>query len=203
MTKALVTNANSNGTPLNTEPIIMTNKENEVWVRAKGETDIVNGKCVRISRTFQDINEKKKAELKYRETSERIRIATKIASIATWEYNIERKKLIWDANMYPLYRISEESLSGVYKAWEATIYPDDKQSETEGIAPAILGKKEFTTEFCMMWTYCTVRFIKAIAKTEKKRKRHRAKLFGKYTNFNKHKEAQSIGFFLQRTKKSL
>ncbi|HEY5405669.1 MAG TPA: PAS domain S-box protein [Ginsengibacter sp.] len=45
---------------------IITAKNNEKWVRTIGETEFVNGKCVRIYGSFQDINHRKKVEEKIR-----------------------------------------------------------------------------------------------------------------------------------------
>lgn len=195
----LVTNAMNNGTPWDTELIIVTNKGNEVWVRAKGETDIVDGKCVRISGTFQDINEQKKAELKYKATSERLRIATQTACIGIWEYNIAPNELIWDDNMYGLYGISKENFSGTYEAWEATVHPDDKEQSAESIAAAILGNKAFNTEFRILWADGTVRFIKAIAKTERNENGEATKMIGANWDIT---ELKSTRLKLERNKES-
>lgn len=52
-----------NGTPWNLDLQIVTQKGNELWVRAIGKSEFVNGKCVRIFGTFQDIEETKQSEL--------------------------------------------------------------------------------------------------------------------------------------------
>jgi len=41
---------------------IITAKNNERWIRTIGETEFVNGKCLRIYGSFQDIDQRKKAE---------------------------------------------------------------------------------------------------------------------------------------------
>ena len=52
----LVNDAMADGKPWDTELIIVTTKGKELWVRAKGEAELVNGTCTRISGTFQDID---------------------------------------------------------------------------------------------------------------------------------------------------
>ena len=54
------------GSSWDTELIIVTAKGRELWVRAKGEVEMINGKCVRMYGTFQDIDEKKKIALNYK-----------------------------------------------------------------------------------------------------------------------------------------
>ena len=51
------------GIPFNEELQLVTAKGNEIWVRAFGKPEFINGVCVKISGAFQDINQKKKREL--------------------------------------------------------------------------------------------------------------------------------------------
>jgi PAS domain S-box-containing protein len=53
----------SEGKPFDLELQIINAQGSEIWVRAIGNAEFENDKCKRIYGTFQDINEKKKAEL--------------------------------------------------------------------------------------------------------------------------------------------
>ncbi len=174
----LVSAAIQKGKPWDTELIIVTAKGKEVWVRAKGETEMVNGKCVRIFGTFQDINEKKKAEIKNKKISERLKVATGTANIGIWEYDIQNNILVWDNSMYRLYGIHKNEFSGVYDAWESTIHPDDKEQGKSEIDMAISGVKEFNTEFRIVLPTGKIKNIKAIAKTERDKKGRALKMIG-------------------------
>jgi PAS domain S-box-containing protein len=50
------------GKPWDLELQIVTAKNNERWIRTIGETEFVNGKCIRIYGSFQDIDQRKKGE---------------------------------------------------------------------------------------------------------------------------------------------
>lgn len=52
-----------NGTPYDVELIIITAQQQEKWVRAVGDAEFINGKCVRMYGVFQDIDKRKKTEL--------------------------------------------------------------------------------------------------------------------------------------------
>ena len=52
------------GKPWDEELQIITAKNNERWIRTIGETEFINGKCVRIYGSFQDIDQRKNAEQK-------------------------------------------------------------------------------------------------------------------------------------------
>jgi PAS domain S-box-containing protein len=151
------------GTAWDTELQIVTAKGKEVWVRAIGEPEMIDGKCVRITGTFQDIERRKKAEIEYKNVSERLALATKTAGIGIWEYDIQNNEIFWDSNMYMLYGIEASSFEGVYEAWQACVLPEDLEKTSMEVQEAIDGKKEFNTTFRVKWPNGKVRWIKAEA----------------------------------------
>ncbi|MDN3654080.1 PAS domain S-box protein [Ferruginibacter paludis] len=60
-----------NGIPWDVELEIVTEKGKEKWIRNIGETEFVNGKCVRLYGSLQDIDERKKAQENIRLSEER------------------------------------------------------------------------------------------------------------------------------------
>ncbi len=59
---AAVANAIETGESFEVELQLVTAKGNEVWVRSLGEAEMIDGKCVRLFGTFQDIVQQKKLE---------------------------------------------------------------------------------------------------------------------------------------------
>ena len=57
-----VERAITQGTPWDLELQLITHKNREIWVRALGSAEMIDGKCIRLFGTFQDIDEKKKRE---------------------------------------------------------------------------------------------------------------------------------------------
>ncbi|UCD60258.1 MAG: PAS domain-containing protein [Flavobacteriaceae bacterium] len=186
----LVSDAIKDGVPWDTELRIITGKGKELWVRAKGEVEIINNKVVRLYGTFQDIDEKKRVELKYEEVSDRLLIATKVASIGIWDYNIVENTLVWDDNMYALYALKKEDFSGVVEAWESTVHPEDIKPTQEILELAIKGEIEFNTEFRVVWPNGEVRYIKAIAHVIRDSKGEAIKMIGANWDFSKDKMAE-------------
>ncbi|MFD2145391.1 PAS domain-containing protein [Mucilaginibacter antarcticus] len=58
-----VANATKNGTSFDLEVQIVTAKGNLRWVRTIGQADCVNGKCLRLYGSFQDVDKVKSSEL--------------------------------------------------------------------------------------------------------------------------------------------
>ncbi|MEC8830975.1 MAG: PAS domain-containing protein, partial [Bacteroidota bacterium] len=174
----LVQNAIETGKPWDTELEILTAKGNELWVRAIGEPEMIEGKCVRIVGTFQDIDKRKKVELSFNKVSERLTLATKTAGIGIWEYNIPENQVYWDQNMYLLYGIQESDFEGVYDAWESCVHPDDKQQMVKEVELAKNGIKDFDTIFRVLWPNGEVRWIKAEATTIRDEEGNPIKMIG-------------------------
>lgn len=78
----------SNGTPWDEELLIETFKGNWKWVRSIGEGEFLNGKCIRIYGSFQDINDKKKAQQDIVESNERFSLVAKATNDLIWDWDI-------------------------------------------------------------------------------------------------------------------
>ncbi|MDQ1089569.1 PAS domain-containing protein [Siphonobacter sp. SORGH_AS_1065] len=68
------------GTPWDLEAQIRTAKGTLKWVRSQGEAEFVQGKCVRMYGTFQDIDERKKAEQETDKARQQAEAASKAKS---------------------------------------------------------------------------------------------------------------------------
>lgn len=163
----LVSNAIAEGKPFDTELIIITAKGREVWVCAKGEVEILNGKPVRLIGTFQDIDERKKIELAHQEISERLKMTSQTAQIGTWNYNLTENNWDWDDEMYRIFDIEKFNFSGAFEAWSSTIHSDDLERVLTATENAINGIKDFDEEYRIIHKNGTIRHIKGLSKTIK------------------------------------
>ena len=66
-----VTEATKNGTAWDVELEIITEKGNERWIRSIGETEFKEGKCIKVYGSFQDIDERKRAEENIRRSEQK------------------------------------------------------------------------------------------------------------------------------------
>jgi PAS domain S-box-containing protein len=62
------------GEPYDVELELITAKQNRLWVRTVGQAYRDNGKIVKIGGVFQDINERKLAEIEFRKKSEQLQL---------------------------------------------------------------------------------------------------------------------------------
>lgn len=186
----LVQGGIEHGTAWDTELQIVTANGREVWVRAIGEPEMMDGKCVRITGTFQDIERRKKAEIEHKNVSERLTLATKSAGIGIWEYDIQNNEVFWDPNMYILYGIEASDFEGVYEAWQACVLPEDLEKTSQAVQDAIEGKKDFNTTFRVKWPNGQVRWIKAEATVIRNKQGTALQMIGINTDVTELKIAQ-------------
>ena len=172
------------------ELLIVTAKGNELWVRSKGEAEFHKGRCVRIFGTFQDIDSEKKAELKYKETAERLKVATNAANIGIWEFDVVNDELAWNDQMFKLYGIKREDFGGVYEAWKCSVHQDDQERSQKEVEMALKGEKDFNTEFKVVWPNGKIRYIQAVAVIHKDEKGSPLKMIGTNWDITQTKEAQ-------------
>jgi PAS domain S-box-containing protein len=93
--------------PFDFETRLITAKGNLVWVQALGQPEMKNGKCVRLSGTFQDITERKKAEIALRESESSLQDAQRIANIGNWSLDITSGEVHMSDEMFHLIGISK------------------------------------------------------------------------------------------------
>ncbi len=70
------------GKPYDDEFILITKTGREIWVRANGDAEFLNGKCIRLYGSFQDIDERKKAEIELLELNENLQKQAKELAIS-------------------------------------------------------------------------------------------------------------------------
>lgn len=102
------------GKPWDEELIIITAKGKEVWVRAIGEAEIINGNCIRLYGAFQDIDSRKRAENEIIKTLNEKN--TILESIADAFLATDRNGIVtyWNGTAEKLLGIPKEVIIGKY-----------------------------------------------------------------------------------------
>ncbi len=106
--KACVNKAIKDGTPWDKELQIITHTGKTKWVNAKGYASLVEGKCVRLYGTFQDIDIRKKEEIAFKKTTERLVMVTSTSGIGVWEIDLIEGEIYGDEIIYDILGCKEE-----------------------------------------------------------------------------------------------
>ncbi len=131
-----------------------------VPVEVHSHAAVIGGKRVLVG-VVRDISERKQAEARLLEMTERLRLATNSAKAGVWDWNLRTGELIWDARMLELYGLTPESFPGAVEAWEQGVHPEDFSRAREESRAALRGEMDYNTEFRVRHPDGTVLHIKA------------------------------------------
>jgi len=120
-----VNEAIKNRTPWDMELQLVTAKGNNRWVRAIGEAEFVNGKCVRIYGSFQDIHRRKEMEIGMNRAL--LEKNTILESIDDGFFTLDKKwtVLYWNKAAEEMLHLPKEAIVGNY-LWD--LFPDHVES---------------------------------------------------------------------------
>ncbi|MBN3875778.1 MULTISPECIES: PAS domain S-box protein [unclassified Nostoc] len=133
------------------------------YLLSQGEfiLDINRQPCQLIG-TILDITKRKQTEEQLRNLSDRLTLALKSANIGIWDWDMIQDAE-WDDRMYELYDLQSSDTVAVYQDWVNRLHPDDLVLAETSFQEAVLGVKEFDTEFRIILSDGSIRFIKASA----------------------------------------
>jgi len=135
--------------------------------------------------------ERKRAEEELRRTSERLRIATKAATIGIWDWDVVKNEVVWDDAMYRIYGLSRQNFSDPYDAWVRSLVPEDLAQATAGVQAALKGEREFAGEFRIVWPDGSVHYTQAASQTYRDETGRAVRMVGVNYDITALKEAEA------------
>jgi PAS domain S-box-containing protein len=164
----------------------------EVWVRAVGQCEILNGEPVRVFGTFQDIEQRKQIEIALSESKQQLDLALESAGIGLWQYYPARDELIWDEFMHQLFDVNLEDFKGDFSCWQNCLLPEDLIATSEIFACCIERQEPlYNASFRIRTKEGGLRYIQARAKIEYDQEGIPTRLLGLNWDISKEKEFQS------------
>jgi len=93
--------------------------------------------------------------------TERLSLATAVAKVGVWEWDLDSNTLTWDATMFAIYGFPP-AVPMPYEKWSAAVFPDDLLSVEEILQRVIAEKSEGSAEFRIVLADGSVRNISAV-----------------------------------------
>lgn len=124
--QALFSNAINQGQSYTAEFEIITAKGNEKWVKTTCIPQFVDGKCIRVYGTFQDITLQKLLNTQLAQEKLKLNNAIDGARIATWEWNVQTGKTVINERWAEMIGYTLDELSPTdANTWTRFVHPDD------------------------------------------------------------------------------
>jgi PAS domain S-box-containing protein len=119
------------------------------------------GVPVGILTTNNDVTAHWQAETKQASLTERLSLATAVAKVGVWEWDLASNMLAWDATMYEIYGLKVETPI-TYEQWTAMVPAEDLLQTEATLQKAIEEQSEGTLEFRIIRQDGSVRNISAV-----------------------------------------
>ncbi|MGN6554248.1 MAG: PAS domain S-box protein [Verrucomicrobiota bacterium] len=91
------------------------------------------------------------------ENESRLRLALEAANTGTWDWNVKTGQITWDDRTASLFGQKPGAFGGTYTNFMEFVHPADRKMLESLLTQAIAEKKEFTSEFRILWSETSVR----------------------------------------------
>ncbi|HVS51647.1 MAG TPA: PAS domain S-box protein [Opitutaceae bacterium] len=108
-----------------------------------GEDGSVRGYFAAVS----DLTERRRAELAWRESEERLRLATRTGKVGLWDWDIAANRLTWTDSLYEIHGVTPARFVATMESFMTLVHPDDRVSVAREIQSSVEAEKNYETEF--------------------------------------------------------
>jgi PAS domain S-box-containing protein len=142
-----------------------------------------------ILASILDITERLNLENEKKELTFRFELALRAGGIGLGEFDIINKNMVWDEQLYLLYGTKKDSHKTAYNVWREGIHPEDISRVDREIEEAIKFKREFNSDYRIIWPDGSIHYIHVLAKIFHDEYGNAVKLVG--TNYDITEQKQS------------
>ncbi|CAD5924934.1 Sensory/regulatory protein RpfC [Planktothrix tepida] len=163
------------------------------WLLSRDAAFLYNkdGTLKQIVGTAQDITERKQSEEKLQNLSDRLSLAIKSGGFGIWEWDILQERIIWDERVYELYGLEKPDVpETTYQTWANALHPQDRERTETAIQQALRGEQEYDTEFRVIHSDGSIRYIKAYALVQRNNSGEPQRMVGVNFDITPAKEAE-------------
>jgi two-component system, sensor histidine kinase and response regulator len=122
-----------------------------------------NGHVLGTLSSGSDITERNQATAEHLSLEQRLSLATAVAKVGVWEWNLADDALNWDATMFEIYGF-KATVSLPYAQWEVAVHPADLPDRVAALQKVVAEKGQGTAEFRIILKDGSIRHISAVEK---------------------------------------
>ena len=158
----------------------------------------IDGNISYLIHQILDVTSKKEAINKINETSEMLNVATRVANVGIWNYNLKDNIVYGNDNMYTIYGIPKDS-SNMLDEWIKRIHPEDEKDVQKALENTILNNTPFNVKFRGIKPNGDLIYMVAFGEAQKNKHGETVKIIGANLDFT---ALRSTELKLQRSTES-
>jgi PAS domain S-box-containing protein len=156
-----------------------------------------DGAPVRILTINNDITDRKQTEAELLLLTERLSLATAVAKVGVWEWDLASNALTWDATMFDIYGFPPV-VPMPYDKWSAAVCPEDLPAVEATLQRAIDQKSQGSAEYRITLPGGAVRNVSAVERVVLDERGNVSRLIGVDMDVTERKQAEQA---LERIRK--
>ncbi len=121
--------------------------------------DAPDGPVVLLIPEGRDITERKRAETALRDREELLQLATEVAGLGIWDWDLASGRLAWSAELDRIAGLPSGGFGGTFAALEALVHPDDRDAVMAAYRQALTDRAGFRSEHRFVLADGSVRWI--------------------------------------------
>ena len=149
-----------------------------------------DGTPIRVLAINNDITRRKQIESERLLLTERLSLATAVAKVGVWEWDLAGNMLTWDATMFDIYGFPPV-VPMPYERWSAALHPEDLAAVESSMRRAIEEKSQGSAEFRIIRTDGAVRNLSRIERVVLDERGNVSRVIGVSMDVTERKEAET------------
>jgi len=157
-----------------------------------------DGRITGYMSVTQDVTRRKQDDAKMRLLTERLSLATSVAALGVWEWDVATNAMNWDATMVKIYGFALTPIDP-YRQWSSAVYPDDLPAAEGALKEVMDHKGRASVEFRITRPDGALRHLAAAEGAILDRSGKVSRIIGMNIDITERKEAEAN---LKRTKEA-
>lgn len=133
-------------TPWDLEIELITAKRNKIWVRTIGQAEFIDGECVRLFGSLQDINDEKILKLTLAKSTKEYNELINIIPVGIYKFTEDNVMRYVSNNWCKMTGQTAESVVNKPLSAYKNVHPDDKENFMAAMQQSIIDRKAFQLE---------------------------------------------------------
>ena len=117
------------------------------------------GNITGVVAVFQDISERKAAELVLQESEARLKLALEAAHMGTWHWDILTNSIMYSDQLGPVFGLPPGIYHPTYEAFLDAVHPEDRQYVAQAVARAVGEGVDYGIEYRVIWPDGTLHWV--------------------------------------------